>query len=72
MHNKRSSLAQADFQVVAKGGKFTISNPNDNRPVCREVKGFNEDSATEVVGNLEHISRWKTALEWQNPDTSYV
>jgi hypothetical protein len=66
------NLNQADFQVIAESDKYTISNPHDSRAVCRQIKGFNANSIETVVGNLEHISRWKTALELHNPNTDYV
>ncbi|MGB0521585.1 MAG: caspase family protein [Flammeovirgaceae bacterium] len=63
--------ANADYRVFAHKGKYSITTTTDNRPVAREAKGYNQQSAINVANDLECISRWKTGLAFTNPDTDY-
>ena len=60
----------ADYRVIAREGRYLIVQPGDDRPLVEPLKGFTRDSARRIVERLEHIERWKTTAELQNPNTS--
>ena len=59
-----------DYRVIAREGRYLIVQPGDDRPLVEPLKGFTRDSARRIVERLEHIERWKTTAELQNPNTS--
>ena len=60
----------ADFRLIARGEQFLIAKPDDDRPLVGQVDGYTETSARQAVERLEHIERWKTTAELDNPTTS--
>ena len=47
-----------------------IAKPDDDRPLVGQVDGYTDASARQAVERLEHIERWKTTAELNNPATS--
>lgn len=60
----------ADFRLLARGDQYLIARPDDDRPLVGQIDGYTDDSTQRVVGRLEHIERWKTTAELDNPGTS--
>src|SRR5262249_5098623 len=44
--------------------------PHDDRPLIGQIDGYTEASARQAVERLEHIERWKTTAELNNPVSS--
>jgi hypothetical protein len=60
----------ADFRLIARGEKYLIARPDDDRPVVGQIDGYTENSTRKAVERLEHIERWKTTADLANPTTS--
>lgn len=57
----------ADFRLIARDDQYLIAKPDDDRPVVEPIGGYGEASARQAVERLEHIERWKTTAELDNP-----
>jgi hypothetical protein len=60
----------ADFRLIARNEQYLIAKPDDDRPLVGQVDGSTESSALRAVERLEHIERWKTTAELDNPASS--
>ncbi|HEU0300837.1 MAG TPA: caspase family protein, partial [Longimicrobium sp.] len=60
----------ADYRLLATSGQYLIARPDDDRPLVEQLDGYTPDSASAAVARLEHIGRWKTTAELDNPATS--
>jgi hypothetical protein len=60
----------ADYRLIAQGEQYLIAKPDDDRPLGEQVDGYTESSARQAVERLEHIERWKTTVELDNPASS--
>ncbi len=60
----------ADFRLIARDEQYLIAKPDDDRPLVGQVDGYTDASARRAVERLEHIERWKTTAELDNPATS--
>ncbi len=59
----------ADFRLIARDEQYLIAKPDDDRPLVGQVDGYTDASARLAVERLEHIERWKTTAELDNPAT---
>jgi hypothetical protein len=60
----------ADFRLIARGEQYLVARPNDDRPLVGQIDGYTASSARQAVERLEHIERWKSTAELDNPATS--
>ena len=60
----------ADFRLTARDDQYLIAKPDDDRPLVGRIDGYTDASAQRAVERLEHIERWKTTAELDNPATS--
>ena len=60
----------ADFRVIAQRKQYLIAKPDDDRPLVGQIDGYADASARQAVERLEHIERWKTTVELDNPATT--
>ena len=56
--------------MIARNNLYLIARPGDDRPLVDPSKGYDGGTARQVVERLEHIERWKSTAELQNPDTT--
>ena len=56
--------------MIARDEQYLIAKPDDDRPLVGQVDGYTDASARQAVERLEHIERWKTTAELDNPATS--
>ena len=59
-----------DFRLIAHGKQYLIAKPDDDRPLVGQIDLYSDASARQAVERLEHIERWKTTVELDNPATS--
>jgi hypothetical protein len=59
-----------DYRLLARGGQYLIAKPDDDRPLVAQIDGYTDLLARTAVERLEHIERWKTTAELDNPNTS--
>lgn len=57
----------ADYRLLARGGAYLIAKPGDDDPLVGQVAGYTGAAAGVVVRRLEHIERWKSTAELDNP-----
>ncbi|MBM7845940.1 caspase family protein [Herpetosiphon giganteus] len=62
------SLAQ--LRVLARTNSYAITHPYSSRPLTIDVSGYDSEQALIVVRRLEHIARWSTVAELENPGSS--
>jgi hypothetical protein len=60
----------ADFRLIARRDQYLIAKPDDDRPLVGQIDGYTDASARQAVERLEHIERWKSTAELDNPATS--
>ena len=60
----------ADFRLIARGDQYLIAKPDDDRPLVGQIDSYTESSAQRAIERLEHIERWKTTAELNNPTSS--
>jgi hypothetical protein len=60
----------ADYRLLARDECYLIAKPDDDRPVVGQIAGYTGPSARAVTERLEHLQRWKTTAELDNPGTS--
>lgn len=60
----------ADFRLIARDDQYLIAKADDDRPVVEPIGGYGDASARQAVERLEHIERWKTTAELDNPASS--
>lgn len=65
----REAGDDADFRLLAEGGQYLITRPSDGRPLVAQIKGYTEETAALAVRRLEHIARWKSVGELDNPNS---
>lgn len=58
------------FRLVCRDGQFIITQPQDSRPLVREIEGFNEAGAALAVTRLEQMARWSQIAALSNPASS--
>lgn len=68
--------AEKDAQYVvrqANAGKLlVITLPNDpSRPLVKAVAGIGDASAAQILEQLEHIGKWETTKQVNNPATKF-
>ncbi|NEQ23242.1 MAG: caspase family protein, partial [Microcoleus sp. SIO2G3] len=61
------ALQEAQYRLLARGDEFLITKPTDDRPLVEQLVGYSQINARKVVQNLEHIARWTSIVELQNP-----
>ena len=59
---------EADFRLIARGGRYLMARPGDDRSLAEEIEGYSADGAALTIRRLEHVARWTTALRLENPD----
>ncbi len=62
----------AHYRVMARGDRYSITPPHEDRLLVTPVQGYTAISATKVVQDLEHIARWKTLLELSSPASTQI
>jgi pimeloyl-ACP methyl ester carboxylesterase len=62
--------AEAEYRLWAHNQEYAITQPNDNRPLVRQVPGYTDDSAHKVAKQLGYIAHWLTVVEQKNPTSS--
>ena len=62
----------AEFQLLARDGKYAIARPADNRPLVAEIQGYTNETALQAIQRLEHIARWTNVAELSSPATSRI
>jgi pimeloyl-ACP methyl ester carboxylesterase len=60
----------ADFRLIARGDQYLIAKPDDDRPLVGQIDNYTDGSARQAIARLEHIERWKTTAELDNPASS--
>ncbi len=60
----------ADYRLLAQNRQYLIARPDDDRPLVGQVDDYSEQSAKRVVARLEHIERWRTTSQLDNPQSS--
>ncbi len=45
----------AEFQLLARDGKYGITRPADNRSLVAEIQGYTNETALQAIQRLEHI-----------------
>lgn len=63
------TLAEAQYRLLARDGEFVITRPTDDRPLVEQLVGYSQINARKTVQNLEHMARWTSIVELQNPAT---
>ena len=60
---------KGDYRVLAQNETYFVLRPEEDRPLIKEIEGYSEESAKELVGKLEHIARWQQLKELENTET---
>lgn len=55
------------YRVLAQAGAYWITKPGSERPLVDQLEGFTAENADKLVGRLEHIARWRSTKDLQNP-----
>ena len=55
------------YRLIAKGNKYLVMRPSDDKPLLKPVEGYTKESSTEAIGKLEHIAKWEQMIELDNP-----
>ncbi len=59
----------AGIRLIARCDQYLIAKPDDDRPLVGQIDGYTDASARQAVERLEHIERWQTTAELDNPAT---
>lgn len=60
----------ADIRLIAQGQQYVIAKADDDLPLVEQISGYTDSAANQAVARLEHIERWKTSAELNNPASS--
>jgi pimeloyl-ACP methyl ester carboxylesterase len=55
------------LRLLAREGQYTLTRPDDERPLVARIQGYGADSARLAVRQLEHIARWMRTVDLRNP-----
>jgi pimeloyl-ACP methyl ester carboxylesterase len=64
-----ADLNQAQYRLLARNGEYIVTKPLDSLPLIEELRGYTQPNAWRAVQNLEHIARWVSIVELNNPAT---
>ncbi len=67
-----SDSATAEFQLLARNGRYIITRPADDRPLVAPLPGYTNASATQAIARLEHITRWTNIAELSSSPSSGI
>lgn len=59
-----------DYRLIVSDGRFAITSPENDRALVDPIDGIHSSNARLAVQRLEHIARWKLAVELQNPGST--
>ncbi len=62
----------AEWQLLARDGQYLITRPVDDRPLIAPILGYSQETATQAMQRLEHLTRWTNIAELSNPATSRI
>jgi hypothetical protein len=65
----REAESAPQLWLVACNGQYTLTRPDDERPLVARITGFSAENARAAVQRLEHIARWMKTVDLQNPDS---
>ncbi|MDJ0569113.1 MAG: caspase family protein [Pleurocapsa sp. MO_192.B19] len=63
---------QAEFRLIARDGKYIITQPVDERPLVAQIVGYTLESASQAIQRLEHIARWRNIAALSSPAISRI
>ncbi|MBW4591663.1 MAG: caspase family protein [Brasilonema angustatum HA4187-MV1] len=63
---------EAEFQLVARDGKYFITRPADDRLLVAQIPDYTTATALQVIQRLEHIARWTNIVELSSPASSHI
>ncbi len=68
----RESLGEEtpDYRLIICDGRFVITSPENDRALVDQIDGIHSSNARLAVQRLEHIARWRLAVELQNPGST--
>ncbi len=73
--NKRAFVEDQfspEFYIEAQQNQYTILRVKDQRLVNLPILGYTPESATQVMQQLEHISRWCAIARLANPSSRFA
>ncbi|MDX1942641.1 MAG: caspase family protein [Saprospiraceae bacterium] len=65
-----NDLKEAQYWIRCVDDTFRLTLPDDERPLFRRVKDYNESSAIVFISHTERVAKWQNLLELSNPKTS--
>ena len=57
----------ARLRLMARDGHYVFTRQSDARPLTAHIEGQDDGAARKAAQRLEHIARWFTVAELQNP-----
>jgi pimeloyl-ACP methyl ester carboxylesterase len=63
------STEPTDYRLLAKSGWYSITKPEGEKPIVLELEGYSAENAQKVVKQLEHIARWRSTRQLENPSS---
>ncbi|MFN8444207.1 MAG: caspase family protein [Caldilineaceae bacterium] len=64
---KEAKAEKATLRLIAADDNYRIQRSADAYPLAVDTPGFNEQGARLAVQRLEHVARWSTIQELNNP-----
>lgn len=65
-----TDVSFAKFRVIAKAGEYAIARPTDARSLIAPIPDTTAASAEQLLQKLDHMARWTTLCELDNPAAS--
>jgi pimeloyl-ACP methyl ester carboxylesterase len=59
----------ADYRLLAKSGWYSITKPEGEKPIVIELEGYTAQNARKAVQQLEHMARWHSTRQLENPSS---
>ena len=60
-----------EYNVLASGGKYLITLPNDERPLTKQTNSTGQDDVQEVLGYLKKIRHWAFVKNLRNEQVAF-
>ncbi len=60
----------AEFRVLVRDSQYTITRPDQDRPLVAQIDGLDAAGAKQTVERLEHMARWNQTARLANPATT--
>jgi pimeloyl-ACP methyl ester carboxylesterase len=63
---------QAQYRLLAEDNQYLITKPSDRRPLVRQLEGYTNGNARQVLDNLEHMARWTAVVQLEGTPGSRI